>query len=110
MAAAYRLTNSTAIIRTSDGAYISDDTNNRDYSAYLKWVVDGGVADPYVALPHYAGDALTALAESDTTIIRCYEHGVSVPYEWQTYRAVLRAIVSSNTGPLPNRPAYPAGT
>ena len=51
-----------------------------------------------------------ALAASDRVIIRCYEHGVAVPAEWQTYRAALRSCITSNTGPLPTQPAFPAGT
>ena len=36
------------VIRTEDGACIPPDSANRDYAEYLKWVEDGGVADPYV--------------------------------------------------------------
>ena len=39
-----------SIIRTEDGACIPPDPANRDYAEYLKWVEDGGVADPYVPL------------------------------------------------------------
>jgi hypothetical protein len=45
----YQLTaTDSTIIRTEDGAYIPNDPANRDYAEYLKWVEDGGVADPYV--------------------------------------------------------------
>jgi hypothetical protein len=59
-----------------------------------------------------AAQAQAALSKSDTVIVRCYEHAVAVPTEWQTYRAALRAIVdgtSTATTP-PTVPAYPAGT
>lgn len=56
--------------------------------------------------------ARSALDVSDTTIVRCYEHAVAVPAEWQTYRAALRSIIdaSSSATVLPTRPDYPAGT
>jgi hypothetical protein len=46
--AEYQLTATDCIIRTEDGAVIPPDPANRDYAEYLKWVEDGGVADPYV--------------------------------------------------------------
>lgn len=62
----------------------------------------------------YQGNALAALADSDITVLRCYENAVSVPTAWTAYRAALRIIVSSATGdataPFPVRPSYPAGT
>lgn len=56
--------------------------------------------------------AREALDISDTTVLRCYEHAVGVPAEWQEYRSELRAIVSgsSSAETLPTRPAFPAGT
>ncbi len=57
--------------------------------------------------------ARLALDKSDITILRCFEHGVTVPAEWTAYRAALRVIAgggeTTNT-PLPATPAYPAGT
>jgi hypothetical protein len=47
----YQLTATDSIIRTEDGACIPADPANRDYAEYLKWVEDGGVADPYVPPP-----------------------------------------------------------
>lgn len=59
-----------------------------------------------------AAQAKAALDTSDTTIVRCYEHAVAVPAEWQAYRADLRAVVSgsSSATSLPTRPTFPAGT
>lgn len=59
-------------------------------------------------------NAKAMLAESDTTIMRCYENAVAVPAEWASYQKALRAIVGASTGdsnlPLPTKPAYPVGT
>lgn len=62
----------------------------------------------------HQAQARAALDASDITMIRCVEHGVTVPAEWVSYRGALRAIVRAASGdptqPLPSRPAYPAGT
>jgi hypothetical protein len=56
--------------------------------------------------------ARAALVASDVTILRCFEHDVAVPPDWQTYRTALRAIVSGRltATALPPMPAYPIGT
>jgi hypothetical protein len=62
----------------------------------------------------YQSKAQYALAESDVTVLRCYENTVAVPAAWGAYRKALRAIIGAASGdptqPLPTRPAYPAGT
>ncbi|MFM0334752.1 hypothetical protein [Paraburkholderia strydomiana] len=78
------------------------------------------------AFPQYTGheatiewaahqaSAMTALNESDTTVLRCYESAVPVPAAWVAYRKALRAIAGAASGDatqaLPTKPAYPAGT
>lgn len=42
----YKLTPSSSIIRTSDGAYIPADPRNQDHQAYLAWVADGNTPQP----------------------------------------------------------------
>ncbi|PMQ04150.1 hypothetical protein DyAD56_15795 [Dyella sp. AD56] len=55
--------------------------------------------------------ARQALAESDLTVLRCYEKAISVPADWVAYRDALRAIVSGgNSTSLPSMPAYPSGS
>jgi hypothetical protein len=50
MLAYYRLTDTAIVIRTSDGAFIPNDSGNRDRIAYDAWCEAGGVADAYVEL------------------------------------------------------------
>ena len=35
------------ILRTTDGATIPFDPDNRDYQRYLEWVAEGNTADPF---------------------------------------------------------------
>lgn len=45
----YRLTNTSGVVRTSDGSFIPDDPDNRDRVAYVAWLGAGNIPDPYVA-------------------------------------------------------------
>lgn len=88
------------------------------------WTVAGGqlVAPTPPTAAQIAADAWAAyqvtvrgaLDASDTTVLRCFENGVTLPAAWVAYRNSLREIVSAASGDatqaLPARPAYPSGT
>lgn len=48
----YKLTNSTSITRTSDGASIPSDPANRDYAEYLAWLALGNIPTPADPIPN----------------------------------------------------------
>jgi hypothetical protein len=47
----YQLTATDIVIRATDGAYIPNNSANRDRAEYDKWLIAGGVPDPYVPPP-----------------------------------------------------------
>lgn len=107
----YKLVKGGSIQRLSDSAFIPPDPANRDYADYLAWAEAGGVANPADApVIDCKSLALAALDVSDSTALRCFKSGIAFPAEWQNYITALRGIVKSGAGPLPDRPAYPAGT
>ncbi len=55
-------------------------------------------------------EAKQLLAQSDVTVLRCVEAGIDVPAPWKAWRAHLRAVVGSGSGPIEEAPSYPAGT
>jgi hypothetical protein len=116
MSYTYALTQGTSILR-SDGANIPPDANNTDYAAYLAWLAAGNIAtpvDPTViaaqAQAQLAAQAQALLDKSDKTMLRCFEHAVTPPAAWVTYRAALRSVINGSLSAVPTTPAYPAGT
>lgn len=57
----YQLTNSTTILRKSDGAQIPADASNADYNFYQAWVAQGNTADPAPVITQLAQPTLTEL-------------------------------------------------
>lgn len=47
----YKLTNSTSIVRTIDGAFIPADPANTDYQAFNQWLSEGNTPEPADPLP-----------------------------------------------------------
>lgn len=42
----YQLTQTGAVVRTSDGAFIPPDSGNADYQQFLAWLEEGNTPDP----------------------------------------------------------------
>ena len=60
----YKLTNSSSVIRLSDGASIPDDSDNRDYAEYLLWLADGNTPEPVDTPPPPTPEQIQAALEA----------------------------------------------
>ena len=60
----YQLTQTPAILRTTDGTHIPDDPANTDYADYLQWLEDGNtpMSAPVLPLPVVETPALNLAA------------------------------------------------
>lgn len=57
---AYRLTVGSDVVRLFDGAFIPNDPENTDRTAYNNWLAEGGVPEPAPTLPPAPMPPLTA--------------------------------------------------
>lgn len=94
---AYKLTNSTSIIRLSDQAIIPADSGNRDYAAYLTWVSQGNTADAADLPFEQTWDGVRAkrsslLSSCDWTQLEDSPLSGPSKQAWADYRTELREI------------------
>lgn len=87
-------------------------------SVAVNWTFSGSSFSPPGANPSVPQSlqiqAMNALKNSDSSVVRCYSAGVAVPADFQTYRAMLRDIANGtdkSSTVLPTAPSdFPAGT
>jgi hypothetical protein len=112
----YKLTNSTTIIRTTDGASIPNDPANNDYAEYLLWLaVPGNVptpADPVIPAPD--GPAFTQAIKTGlggiiaANVLATKYPLLSPAIALQNWPDVQALIIDANTNLVINSTQYAA--
>ena len=91
----YRLTDTDAVIRLADNAFIPADPANTDYAAYQAWLAEGNTPEP-VPQPTAEEQAATIRAERDALLSGSdWTQVADAPVDqaaWAVYRQALRDI------------------
>ena len=90
----YKLSNS-GVIRISDGAYIPNDPNNRDWRKYQKWTTKGNIAlqpDDQNTWLEIRNTRNLILQSSDWVLLIDSPLTTAEKNIWKTYRQKLRDI------------------
>ena len=80
----YQLTNTTSILRVSDGAFIPADEANTDYADYLLWLEEGNTAKEAAPEPKPDIEALRRAAyqvEADPLFFKA-QRGEATQADW----------------------------
>lgn len=96
----YKLTNSNAVIRQSDGAYIPFAEGNSDYAKYLAWIAEGNLPD---TADEQLSEAIRAqrvplLQAADAAINTAEDNGADAS-ALRKYRQALRDVTGQKGFP-----------